>query len=200
MKIGVDLDGIVANIDPPLRRAIIDKLNIDLWADGGPTTFWIQKEPRVLSIPGGEEFVNNLFFSPFIYANALQVPSSVSNLNILRDQGHEIWIITARPGIVSEATINWLKTNDLEWAVEKLIICDPTIANRSTTKLDTCKKLKIDLLLDDHASTIKTICKAMEIPGILIKYPWNINEDAGDRAIYCQNWDDILKTIDSFAN
>lgn len=198
MKIGVDLDGIVANIDPPLRRAIVDKLNIDLWADGGPTTFWIQKEPRVLSIPGGEEFINSLFMGTFIYENAALVPFSVPSLNLLRDQGHEIWVITARPDTVKKATINWLEKNGLKWAVEKLIICDATMANRSTTKLETCKKLDIKLLIDDHASTLKTICEAMNIPGLLIEYPWNIHEDAGKMATYCKDWNEILKIIGSF--
>ena len=195
MKIGVDLDGIIADINPPLRKAIIKGLGIDLWADGGPKTYWIQKDPRIVSIPGGEEFVENLFINPTTYINAAQVSNVVLSLTVLNDQEHDIWIITARPEVAREATKIWLKNNGLEWAVEKLIICDHNPLTRSTTKLETCKNLGLDLLIDDHASTIKTICEELHIPGILIEYPWNINEDVGKMGIYCENWNEILNKI-----
>lgn len=195
MIIAVDLDGIVVDFHGSLRNELIKTINYDLFSKPAPFSYFVDEWPEVKAIPNGPKEVNRLASIPITYQKALPVKKSLSSLSLLKKMGHDLWFVTARPKNLTQTTKDWFKKYSLDWGIEKIIICDALFSDRAKAKSIACQKIKANVIIDDHAETIRNIvCPSLKLK-LLLAYPWNISEKVGPNAYFCQDWTEIVKKI-----
>jgi len=118
-----------------------------------------------------------------IHWNSSPLPMAVEMLQQLFKQ-HQISIITARPSIFRDVTIEWLKLHKINY--HNITLCE--------NKLQQCILSKVDVLIDDgphYAEEFALVNK----PFILYEQPYNllITNDLVYRA---SNWNEVKKHID----
>ena len=195
MKISIDLDGIVIDFPGSLRSELIKTIGFDYYSKPAPVDYYINQWPEIKAIPGGPEEVVRLSSTPPAYQKAKPIKDAIKSLNTLKNLGHELWFISARPKSLTKTTIDWFKKYGLSWGLSNLIICDALFTDRAKAKSIACQKIKAEILIDDHAETIRNIiCPSLKFK-LLLAYPWNIGEEIGPNAIFCRNWKEILNVI-----
>jgi hypothetical protein len=111
MKIGLDFDGVVANT-PKLKSDFAKKMygiEIDPYFFGSPYV----TENGLLSKK------DHLKLKFFLYNDASIIPhfepveGALTFINKLREDGHHVEIITARPGITARRANEWLKHHSI---------------------------------------------------------------------------------------
>jgi len=195
MRIGVDLDGIVVDFPGSLRKELIKTIGYDFYSKPAPVSFYINEWPEIKAIPGGSEEVVRISQDQSAYKKAKPIHDAIKSLNTLRELGHELWFITARPKNLTQTTIDWFEQYDLAWAIPNLIVCDALFSDRAKAKSIACNAHEIEILIDDQAETIKNIvCPSLKLK-LLIAYPWNVGEQIGPKAYFCKDWQEILDRI-----
>ncbi len=201
LRIGCDLDGVVADIGPAVKEMILKELGIDIAkvARGKDITeYWLHEWPEIKAISGGPEFVLNMWDNPDLYQAAQQIPGAVSSINKLRELGHQIWFITARDRIVAEATLSWLNANKLSWAVEENRVLFPQSSeeDRVSFKSSLAQKLGAHVLIEDYAEILRGLKPSPSLMvKILFEYPYNIGKDAGSQIVRVGSWSEIVAVI-----
>ena len=111
-------------------------------------------------------------------------------INKLKDEGNEIYIITARHGEeristeeIQSITKNWLEENGVIY--DKLIFSPED-------KLETCLNNKIDIMVEDKPANINKI--STKIP--VVCFHSGYNEDChGDNIYTAYSWYDVYHKI-----
>lgn len=88
---------------------------------------------------------------PFLLPTLKPIKGFVDLVNKLYNEGHIIYFVTARPEEnTKELTLNWLKSNGFKFHG----------VYHSKTKVEICKKLGIQVFIDDHPIIINNLNKA----------------------------------------
>lgn len=58
------------------------------------------------------------------------------------------------------------------------------------------EKLAFNIIIDDHALTIKSINNSTLMAKILLEQPWNKEENIGLKSIRAADWEEILQIIE----
>ena len=150
MKIGIDLDGVVIDSETTFRTYEeifdIDTLNGNNLVN--------RKEPKFQSRYNWtdeqeKQFAEKYFMQISKESNLMSGFKAVYRL--LKEQGHEFVVITARGGIVKEMkddAIRVLEENDIKFDKYYWHIDD---------KLDICQKENIDIMIDDDWKIVKKL-------------------------------------------
>ncbi|MFZ5366282.1 MAG: 5' nucleotidase, NT5C type [Patescibacteria group bacterium] len=198
LRIGVDIDANVDNLYLWFCRLARRRFKINLGFED-LSIFWLDRIPKMKTFPNAPVFVEEVFAREFVYQNAKPIPGAIKTLNKWRNQGHEIWLVTARPQeALAPVTYDWLRKNGSPWATERVIFRDSWGKNRARFKADVAKKLDLHVFIEDHAETVKMIKSPSLIVNVVLEYPWNINEDIGNKSIFAKNWkqiDEIVQAI-----
>lgn len=150
MKIGIDLDGVVIDSEKTLKTYTeifdIDLLNGNHLINKEEPFFqsrynWTAEQEQ--------EFIKKYFLTASKESNLMS--GFIAVYNLLKKQGYEFIVITARGGFVKEMkddAIRLLKENKVEfdkyyWQVED--------------KLEICKKENIDIMIDDNYHIIEKL-------------------------------------------
>ena len=150
MKIGIDLDGVVFDSETTFRTYEeifdVDTLNGNNLVDREEPKFqarynWTKEQEQ--------EFINKYFMTVSRDSNLMSGFRAVYEL--LRKQGHEFVVITARGGHVKEMkddAIRILEENGIKfdkyyWRVED--------------KLEVCQKENVDIMIDDDWKIVKKL-------------------------------------------
>lgn len=193
MRIGIDIDGVLTDME----RFVIDYVpkycmenNIEYKI--GESNYNIGKTFNL-----SEEQENN-FWNTYIedYAKNEKVrPFASEMIGKLREDGNEIYIITARwfasrdderGSNMRETVKNWLYEYKIPY--DKLIFSKAS--NQSKAKEIT--ENKIDLMIEDNPNNIKELANIIPV----ICYHAEYNKDCkGDKIMRCYSWYDIYKTI-----
>ena len=118
--------------------------------------------------------------------------------NKLHQDGHEIYIITARyftendkkkaEGSITEVISNWLKQNNIYF--DKIIFSPED-------KLDICNENKIELMIEDAPYNV--ISLSNKIPVICFDAGYNKNCN-GKNILRCYSWYDIYSKVKNINN
>jgi len=199
LRIGVDLDANVDEIDTWVCRLVKRGLGVDIKKkieDEGSTNFWLDQWEEVRSISHGPNFVRELFKRPFIYEYARPIPGAIKTLNKWREQGHQIWFITARTkGDLYQVTLEWLEKNNLGWAKSKLSMPQSLGEDRVNFKNSEAQRLDLHFFIEDHAETVRTVTPSSLVRNLVLEYPWNVAEDIGSQSAYVKNWQEIDRIV-----
>jgi len=184
MKIGVDIDGVIADIFPILRRELneyfqkditeIDQHNIAKMYD----VTW----PEVSDF--FEARADRLFGAPELVNGAREA------IQTLEKAGHKIFFITARrQGREQEITLKWLKQHGFP--------LDDVHCVGQHSKVDTVRLCGLDIFIEDSDRNAVEIAAQAGIPVCLLDTPYNQGQ-LPEPVIRCRDWPEILSVIDKY--
>lgn len=187
MKIGIDIDGVILNSENEIR---VKAELYDLLELKGKGVVYPSKILDCDRYDWRKEEIDAFREKYFIEASndSYPLPGAKKVLEMLREEGHELIIITAR-GLsikdMKEAAEEKLKQYNLKfdkyyWRVEN--------------KLDICKNENIDVMIDDMAST----CKLTSKNKIKTLYFRDVNREKLEENEYLKevnNWGEIYRYI-----
>lgn len=152
MKIGIDLDGVVIDSETTFRT-YEEIFDMDILKGNNLIN---RKEPKFQARYNWtsnqeKEFIEKYFLK--VSRESGLMSGFIAIYDLLKKQGHEFVVITARGGYVKEMkddAIRLLEENNIKfdkyyWNVED--------------KLEICKKEKVDIMIDDDWNIIKKIAE-----------------------------------------
>lgn len=187
MKIGIDLDGVVLDSETTFRtyEEIFDAgvLKKNSLVDRREPKFqgrynWSKQEQK--------DFIQKYFMKVSKESGLMSGFKGVYNL--LKDQGHEFVVITARGGYIAEMkddAIRVLDENDIKfdkyyWNIED--------------KLEICQKENVDLMIDDDWRIIKNISES-SINTLYFRDTNLMKLDESEYIHEVNNWGDVYRYI-----
>ena len=198
MRIGIDIDGVLTNLEQFVMNNMpkycyennIEYKIGDIYYDHSKT-FNITKDQEM-------DFWNKYLESYAINEKARPFASDI--IDKLKEDGHEIYIITAR----------WLTNKDDEvgdkmrdivknWLYENRISYDKLVFSKAEKEKKSQEIIgyKIDLMIEDSPSNINEISDI--IPVICYNAEYN-KECVGNKIIRCYSWHDIYTKIKDLIN
>jgi len=189
MRIGIDIDDTMTDIKDKLTDAALKyaiKLGKNITYDGGKIAD-VYNDGNVYQKLFGFNYDELKYFlkdiQESITDNALPRVNCVEVITKLKDEGHEIFVITARDSEFHDDPYNqskdWLDKNNIKY--DKLIV-------NARDKGIACKNEKIDLLIDDNLnnclSVLKKNIKAIRLSNV-----------KSDDVINCNSWVEIYEII-----
>ena len=124
---------------------------------------------------------------------AIPVDGSIEGIDELGKK-HKLHLITSRSPAIEDLTLRWLQKHFSD-KFAGIHFTGQFFGEKSTmrTKIDVCKELGIDLMIEDSASQAKALAGA-GIPVILLDMPWN-QEEMPEGITRVDSWDEIVRTI-----
>ena len=197
MRIGIDIDGVLTDVER--------------WQlDYGSKFYYERYKKEIVDFEGydtnqifnvddklDEEFWREYFKEYSLNVEARKFANEV--IDKLKQDGHQIYIITARGSFLSHSAdvmsieenqqivLNWLKNNHINY--DKIIFSPED-------KLDICKENNIDLMIEDKVDNINKISKIIPV----ICFHAGYNKDCkNSNIIRCYSWYDIYSKINKLA-
>lgn len=195
MRIGVDIDGVITDVE----RFSVDyfskycvenniEYNIKTSDYDVAETFNITKEQA------------DAFWEEYLdfYAEYEKPRAFVSEvLKRLKEDGHEIYIITARWKTNQEdETGEKMRKTVIDWLVKNNIFYDKLIFSKASKekKLQEVKDTRIDIMVEDSPRNIIEISKIVPV----ICFDTNYNRNClGENIMRCYSWYDVYKKINN---
>lgn len=190
MRIGIDIDGVLTDIEQ--------------WQlDYGSKVIFEQYHKEIINSDGYdikeifnvERNLDDDFWREYLFEYSIKEPArkfSDEVTNKLKEDGNEIYIITARfltdkddenGRKMRDIVINWLKKYNIYY--DKIIFSPEE-------KIDICLDNNIDLMIEDKVDNINTISE--KIPVICFDARYN-KECKGKNIYRCYSWYDIYTKI-----
>lgn len=196
MRIGIDIDGVITNvgqfvIDYISKYCVENNIEYNIGSSCYDycKTFNISKEIEM-------DFWNEYLESYAINEKARPFASEI--IKKLKEDGHEIYIITAR-WLTNIDDDKGEKMRDIvrKWLFENDILYDELIFSKGDKerKFQEITENKIDLMIEDAPNNVKEISDIVPV----ICYNAEYNKDCvGDKIYRCYSWYDIYKRISQF--
>ena len=190
MRIGIDIDGVLTNLEECVlayasKYCYEHKLNISI----NPKL--MEEEAFGFTANQTTEFWNEYLLTYVVNTKARQFAPEI--IKKLKEEGNEIYIITARneyglpehAGKMQDLTKKWLKEND--------IIYDQIIFSKNS-KLQNIEENKIDIMIEDNPNNVLELSSI--IPMLCYHSEYNA-EVTGDKITRVYSGYDIYEKIES---
>ena len=152
MNIGIDLDGVLFDTEAILKCEA-ELFDMKLGGNGVARKDELLCQHRYnWTIEQETEFLHNHIVSAILRAPLKHYARYV--LDELRSQGHKLFVITSRGNILDDE----VKATQKRFKKEKLKFDD--VIYYASNKADWCKKLNIDVMIDDYAVNAENIAKS----------------------------------------
>lgn len=187
MKIGIDLDGVVIDSETTFRT-YEEIFDIDILKGNNLIN---KEEPKFQARYNWtdeqeKEFIEKYFLKVSKESNLMS--GFIAIYNLLKEQGHEFVVITARGGFIKEMkddAIRLLDENNIKfdkyyWKVED--------------KLEICKKEKIDIMIDDDWKIIKRLADN-KVKTLYFRDTNLMKLEESEYVKEVNNWGDIYRYI-----
>ena len=187
MKIGIDLDGVVIDSETTFRT-YEEIFDIDVLKGNNLIN---KEEPKFQARYNWtneqeKEFIEKYFMTVSKESNLMS--GFIGTYNLLKEQGHEFVVITARGGFIKEMkddAIRLLEENNIKfdkyyWNVED--------------KLEICKKEKLDLMIDDDWKIIKRLADN-KVKALYFRDTNLMKLEESNYIKEVNNWGDIYRYI-----
>lgn len=191
MKIGVDLDAVVADMMSPLIDFHNKKYGTS-FKISDHVTFSIEKIWKCTE----EEAIKRCFeFFQSDFLNQIKpVSGAIEGINFLSSR-HKLHIITSRPHLLNKHTGSWIK----EYFPKKFksINHSNQFSKKGSIKRkksDICKELKVDLMIEDHLEFAYD-CASLNIKILLMNMPWNQTKKLPKNIVRVYSWKEIINKI-----
>jgi uncharacterized protein len=183
-RLGLDIDGCINNFSNLIydyATLFNEKYGIDKKPD--------MSDYLIERFFGWSQYMNNEFWTLY-YRQALQatrpLAGAVQTISLLKRNGAEIYLITARGEKYREATIDWLNKHGIKF--DKLIM--------TKEKAENCLKYSIDLMIEDEPDNCRSIGK--HVPVLCMSYKYNDCLEGMDNIERVSNWAEILNKTNHF--
>ncbi len=190
MKIGIDLDGVVIDSEAAYRtyEEIFDINTLK------GNNLINREEPKFQSRYNWteeqeKEFIEKYFVKVSQESNVM--PGFKSVYNLLREQGHEFAVITARGSFLKEMkddAIRLLEENKIKFDKYYWQIKD---------KLEICKKENVDIMIDDDWRIIKRLAEN-QVKTLYFRDTNLVKLKENEYIKEVNNWGDIYRYIRSY--
>lgn len=174
MHLGIDLDDVLADLIGGLIRLHADMHGVRL--DREQVTGWdvFPEDVHRRMMDGG-------------YAALAPLPGARDFLRELRTDGHRLTIITYRSPRVQDLSRTWLDRHFPE-------LWDGLVCTGGG-KVESCRRLGVDLLVDDSLHQAPAVVRELGIPAVLITSPMNRHVRAGGLLYRADSLDQALAVI-----
>lgn len=187
MRIGIDLDGVVIDSETTFRTYEeifdVDTLKGNHLINREEPKFqarynWTEEQQK--------EFIEKYFLTVSRESNLMS--GFVGVYNLLKKQGHEFVVITARGGFVKE-----MKEDAIRLLEENKISFDKYYW-KIDDKLKVCKNEKVDIMIDDDWKIIKKLADN-HIKTLYFRDTNLVKLEEKEYIKEVNNWGDIYRTI-----
>lgn len=198
MNIGIDIDGVLTDvrkftIEQGLKYCqennkgklinpdAYDSTEIFNWDEETDLDFWMK----------------NIF--KYAEENSV-IQGAAENIKKLKENGHAIYIITARwlanPQTNIESIREKMRNTVKEWLAKNKIEYDYIIFSEEDKSKQVLEN-KIDIMIEDSPNNLKSLSKLTKM--ICVDWPYNKEID-NDNIYRCYNWDEIYNKISQINN
>lgn len=187
MKIGIDIDGVILDSEREFRvqSELYDIIELN------KNSIINNKELKAqLRYNWSKEELNEFIKSKFIKVakSSNFMPGAIEVINLLKKEGHELIVITARGGMIKE-----MKDIAEKQFEEKGLMFDRCYWV-TEEKLEVCKKEKIDIMIDDYYKTCKETSENKIKTLYFRDYP-NYELEENEYLKEVHNWGEIYRYI-----
>lgn len=192
MKIGIDLDGVVIDSETTFRT-YEEIFDMDVLKENNLIN---REEPKFQARYNWneeqeKEFIEKYFIKVARESNLMS--GFIGVYNLLKRQGHEFVVITARGGLVEELkdeAIRLLDENNIKFDKYYWKISD---------KLEICKKENVDIMIDDDWRIIKKLSDN-SIKTLYFRDTNLMKLEENEYIKEVNNWGDIYRYINQIQN
>lgn len=192
MKIGIDLDGVVIDSETTFRT-YEEIFDMDVLKGNNLIN---REEPKFQARYNWneeqeKEFIEKYFIKVARESNLMS--GFIGVYNLLKSQGHEFVVITARGGLVEELkdeAIRLLDENNIKFYKYYWKISD---------KLEICKKENVDIMIDDDWRIIKNLSDN-SIKTLYFRDTNLMKLEENEYVKEVNNWGDIYRYINQIQN
>lgn len=192
MKIGIDLDGVVIDSETTFRT-YEEIFDMDVLKENNLIN---REEPKFQARYNWneeqeKEFIEKYFIKVARESNLMS--GFIGVYNLLKRQGHEFVVITARGGLVEELkdeAIRLLDENNIKFDKYYWKISD---------KLEICKKENVDIMIDDDWRIIKNLSDN-SIKTLYFRDTNLMKLEENEYIKEVNNWGDIYRYINQIQN
>jgi len=201
MNIGVDVDGVLANVaEFQLNYGTPYFKKKYGYSVINPNAFDVKE---IFGCSDGER--NKFGWDKTFWHYIIRYPATENAahvLNKLRTDGHRIIIITGRVFVTQQdfkgwlyrfTLKNWLKRRKIPY--DDIFYCDEH--NAASDKILACQKHSIDVMVEDKAENIIALSKFTKV--ICFDAPYNRNCE-GENISRAHNWDEVYQYINRDKN
>ncbi|SFS97174.1 5' nucleotidase, NT5C type [Marininema halotolerans] len=185
MIIGVDIDGTIKNTQEAAIRCFNDELGRAVSCKD-VKEFHMDKAYGITRKEGRRLWRK---LEAKIYSLGVPLENAPHVLNDLKEKGHTIYFITARPNIpkVASVTREWLKEHDFPFDGENLYM-------NSQDKGKVAQELGVELFFEDDPHHLDKLIRA-KIPTVVMDASYNCSYTQG---VYrMTHWDQAYQWIDN---
>ncbi len=190
MKIGVDIDEVLADLMNPLVRFHNENYgtnfsrehftSFNLWETWGGT-----KEEAYKKV---YDFFHSDFFNDISVTNGSKEATNFLSIK------NDLVIISSRPDYIKDKTIQWVNKN-FPGTFSEVYFTYEWSRNGKTRKKDICLDKNVSVLIEDDLN--KAIeCASNKTKVFLYNCPWNQNKNLQKKILRVYSWEDILEKLD----
>lgn len=192
MKIGIDLDGVVIDSETTFRT-YEEIFDIDVLKGNNLIN---KEEPKFQArynwtSEQEKEFIEKYFLTISKESNLMS--GFIAIYNLLKKQGHEFVVITARGGFIKE-----MKDDAIRVLEENNIKFDKYYWNVQD-KLEICKNEKVDIMIDDDWRIIKKLADN-EVKTLYFRDTNLMKLEENEYIKEVNNWGEIYRYIRKIQN
>lgn len=191
MKIGIDLDGVVFNTEMlwSTYAELYDCIELNR------NSVITKLEPRFQERYDWADEDKNAFLDKYADITEFDMmPGAKQVINMLKQDGHELIVITARGAISNQTEGTSIAAQRLQ---DEGIEFDKYYW-KQREKLDICKMEKVDVMIDDNYH----ICEAINASGIPVIYFNSLSRkhlDEKDGLTEVSNWGEVYRVIKNYS-
>ncbi len=194
MKIGLDLDGVLAEFTVSYLQYYNDKHN----TSHTPSEFEHTHFSERLRMTSDEvkKSITHFFHSPF--AKAIMPVKRAQEVLKELAKDHQLHVITSRPVEVSKITLDWL--NDFfPDMFTSIHFSSDWILQPETNKMkaDICLDLGVDILIEDYLPYAEECAASVRKCILLFDRPWNHNPIRKPNVTRVADWNGVLEFINT---
>ena len=178
MKLGFDIDGVIANFAQPLLQTIKKNYGLTL-TEKDITSFSLT---HVLGITRTEE---TQLITDILYKDLPIYPGARDTLETLSREGHNIYLLTGRYNHLRDITQTWLKTNGVPYDELHLLEMGKKY-QVNISGLDVIVEDSLDEALE-WSSRVKTV--------LVFDHPYNQTLNVKNLTKRVHSWDEIYQEI-----
>lgn len=183
IKIGIDMDGPIANTDPVLRHLLSQRIKRNI--SQHEVTDWHYWK----CVPGVTEDMVYSVLDEFHAEWLLKVdvvPGAINGIKFLQQRGHDVSVVTFRSESARLDTKKFMELHGIEI---------PLIMSPSTNKVQVCIDNNTSIMVEDRYETAVQLAHA-GIQVLLTSFPWNSSKPHVDKIRRVYSWADIIDVFE----
>jgi uncharacterized HAD superfamily protein len=179
LHLGFDIDGVIANFATPFTEIVNKKYGVAL----NPADIYTFDLSLILGIPKEER--NQIITETLQQQNLPLNTGAKEILNRLHNEGHKIYLLTARFPSLIELTNKWLNANEIPY--KQLLLLNG--GEKYLAKID-----PLDLVVED--SLEEALLWSQKVPNVLLyNQPWNKTLNVKNLTKRVYGWGQIYREV-----